>query len=110
MMGEPKDKALTAVKNLTDPCVFAVLAVLTKEEEVVLMPIGGKWNSGITDTIREAAEKYPGCKMQLFERCSDWKMYFEGIVQRDQVLPYADYSTETKAALEEIRQKVLGCR
>lgn len=54
------------------------------------------------------AKKYPGCKMRLFEQSYDWDKYFEGIVDREQVLPYADYSPETKAALEEFRRQVLG--
>lgn len=48
----------------------------------------------------------PGAR--LFEQRCDWKRYFEEVVDRERVLPYLDYSAETKAALEELRQKVLG--
>lgn len=97
-----------AVKGLVEPGVFALLAVLTADGEVVLRPVGGKWDAGIRDAVREMAEKYPGCKMRLFEQNCDWKRYFEGIVSREQVFPYAAYSAETKAALEEVRRRVFG--
>lgn len=97
-----------AVRSLVEPGVFALLAVLTAEGEVVLRPIGGRWDAGIRDAVREMAEKYPGCKMRLFEQKCDWKRYFEGIVSRDQVFPYAGYSAQTRAVIEEIRQKVFG--
>lgn len=105
-----KEQLLNAVNGLVESSTFAILAAMTKQGNVVLRPIGGQWGSGIIDAIQETAEKYPGCKMQLFERCNDWKRYFEGIVDREQVLPYADFPPEAKKALEEIRQKVLGCR
>ncbi len=110
LKNELRNQVLATVKDFVDPRTFAVLFAIAKDGEIIVRPIGGKWGSGITDAIREIAGKYPGCKMQLFERCSEWKKYFEGIVEREQVLPYAEYSPETRAALEEIRQKVLGCR
>lgn len=103
-----KEQLFDAAKGLVERGTFAVLAVLTKEGDVVLRPIGGRWEAGIVDAVREMAEKYPGCKMRLFEQECDWERYFEGIVSREQVLPYAYYSPETKAALEEVRRKVLG--
>lgn len=105
-----KEQIIDTVKSLVEPGTFAILAAMTKQGDVVLRPIGGQWGSGIIDAIQEIAEKYPSCRMQLFERCNDWKRYFEGIVDREQILPYADFSPETKKAIEEIRQKVLGCR
>lgn len=76
-----------AVKSLVEPGVFAVLAALTAEGDVVLRPIGGSWGAGIVDAIRETAERYPGCKMRLFEQnYRDWKMYYKDIVPRAQVL------------------------
>lgn len=97
------------VKSLVERDTFAVLAVLIQEGDVVLRPIGGRWGAGIRDAVREMAEKYPGCKMRLFEQECSYEKYFKGIVARDQVLPYADFSPETKAAIEEVRRKVLGC-
>lgn len=99
---------LDVVCGLAERDTFAVLSVKSADGEVVLRPIGGRWGSGIVDAVREMAEKYPGCKMQLFERSHDYRRYFEGIVPREQVLPYAEYSPETKAALEEVRRKVLS--
>lgn len=99
---------LDAVRSLVERGTFAVLAVCTAEGEVVLRPIGGRWDPGIVDAVREMAEKYPGCKMRLFEQSYDWERYFDGIVEREQVLPYSDYSPETKTALEELRRQVLG--
>ncbi|MBF7084335.1 hypothetical protein IT084_15380 [Desulfallas sp. Bu1-1] len=102
-----EEKILEGVKSLVKPDVFAVLTVLTSEEEVILRPIGGHWGSGIRDAIKEMSERYPGCKMQLFTRESDRK-YFDGIVSREQVLPYAAFSPELKAAINAFRRKVLG--
>lgn len=95
------------VKSLVRPDVFAVLAILTREGEVVLRPVGGRWGSGIRDAIKEMSENYPGCQIQIFTRASDWK-YFDGIVPREQVLPYAAYSPELREAINELRRKVLG--
>jgi hypothetical protein len=82
-----KEKVADVVRGLVEPGVFAVLAVLTAEGEVVLRPIGGRWGAGIVDAVQEMAEKYPGCRMRLFEQnYRDWKMYFEGVVKREQVL------------------------
>jgi hypothetical protein len=102
-----EEKILEGVKSLVEPDVFAMLAVLTGEGEVILRPIGGHWGSGIRDAIKEMSERYPGCKMQLFTRESDRK-YFDGIVSREQVLPYAAFSPELKAAINAFRRKVLG--
>ncbi|MDI6907919.1 MAG: hypothetical protein QMC81_10620 [Thermoanaerobacterales bacterium] len=102
------EQVLDAVKSLVERGTFALLAVLTPEGDVILRPIGGRWGSGIVDAVQEMAARYPGCKMRLFEQNCDWRRYFEGIVSRDQVLPYAEYSPETKAALEAVRRKVLG--
>jgi hypothetical protein len=101
-----KEQLFDAVKSLVERGTFAVLAVLTREGDVVLRPIGGRWGSGIRDAVQEMAEKYRGCKMRLFSQEIDYK-HFGDIVSRDQVLPYADYSPETKAALEELRRQVL---
>lgn len=104
------EDVMDAVRSLTEAGTFAVLAVQTKEGDVVLRPIGGRWGAGIADAVREMAERYPDCRMQLFERNCDWKKYFTGIIRRDQLLPYAEFPPETKAAIEELRRKVLGCR
>jgi hypothetical protein len=104
-----EERLLNAVKSLIERDTFAVLAVLTREGDVVLRPIGGRWGAGIRDAVQEMAEKYPGCKMRLFEQECNYEKYFKGIVVRDQVLPYADFSPETRAAIEEVRRKVLGC-
>ena len=76
-----------AVRSLVDRGTFAVLAVLTREGDVVLRPVGGRWGAGIVDAIREMAERYPGCRMRLFERpYDDWDVYFKHVVGREQVL------------------------
>lgn len=102
-----RDQVLDAVRSLVERGTFAVLAVLTAQGDVVLRPIGGRWGSGIRDAVEEAAGKYPGCRMQLFERACDYERYFEGIVPKEQVLPYAACPPEAKAALEELRRRVL---
>ncbi len=102
-----KEKIIEEIKSLVKPDVFAVLAILTDEGEVILRPIGGHWGSGIRDAIKETSEIYPGCKIQLFTRTSDRK-YFDGIIPREQVLPYAAYSPELKKAINELKQKALG--
>jgi len=82
-----EEQLFDAVKSLVERGTFAVLAVLTKEGNVVLRPIGGRWGAGIVDAVQEMAEKYPGCKMRLFEQnYDDWERYFEGIVPKEQVL------------------------
>lgn len=101
-----KEQFFDAVKGLVECDTFALLVVKNADGEVVLRPIGGRWGSGIRDAVREMARKYPGCKMRLLSQEIDYK-HFDGIVSRDQVLPYAEYSPETKAALEELRRKVL---
>lgn len=76
-----------AVRSLVERGTFAVLAVLTWEGDVVLRPVGGRWGAGIADAIREMAERYPGCRMRLFERpYDDWDLYFKHVVGREQVL------------------------
>lgn len=98
----------TTLRSLVERDTFALLAVLTRDGDIILRPIGGRWGSGIVDAVHEMAERYPGCKMRLFEQNCDWKRYFEGIVSREQVLPYAEFSPETKAGLEVVRRKALG--
>lgn len=84
---DKKRVMVDVVKSLVEPGVFAVLAALTAEGEVVLRPIGGSWGAEIVDAIRETAERYPGCKMRLFEQdYRDWKVYYKNIVPREQVL------------------------
>ena len=73
--------------NLAQKGVFAILIALTTKGEVVSRPIGGPWDSGITEAIRELDEAYPGCKMKLFERSYDARRrYFEGEISRDRLL------------------------
>lgn len=104
------EQLVDAACSLVERGTFAVLAVRTVSGEVMLRPIGGRWGNGIIDAVREMAQNYPGCKMRLFEDLCDWRKYFDGIVPREQVLPYADYPPETKVALEELRRKALGPR
>lgn len=81
------DEIGDAVRSLVERGTFAVLAVLTPDGDVVLRPIGGRWGAGIVDAIREMAERYPGCRMRLFERrYDDWDRYFRHVVGREQVL------------------------
>lgn len=82
-----KDSFFSAVKSLPERGVFALLVVLTEEGETVLRPIGGHWGSGIVDAVKEMAEKYPGCRMKLFEQnYDDWERYFRGIISKKQLL------------------------
>ncbi|RPF49564.1 hypothetical protein EDD75_0381 [Thermodesulfitimonas autotrophica] len=98
------------LQALADPMVFGALVVRTADGGVALRPLGGEWGNDIREAVQEVAEKYPGCKVRLLEQKCGLRMYeefFEGIIPRDRVLPYADYLPEAKAALEEIRQQVL---
>lgn len=80
-------KENVSVKSLAEPGIFAVLVVMTQEGEVLMRPIGGRWGAGIVDAVQEMAQRYPNCKMRLFEQnYRDWKMYFEGIIAREQML------------------------
>ncbi|QSQ10600.1 hypothetical protein H0A61_03010 [Koleobacter methoxysyntrophicus] len=82
-----KDSFLSAIKSLPERGVFALLVVLTEEGETVLRPIGGRWGSGIVDAVKEMSEKYPGCRMKLFEQnYDDWERYFRGIISKKQLL------------------------
>jgi len=60
------EELLDAVRSLVERGTFAVLAVRTAEGDVVLRPIGGRWDPGIVNSVREMAEKYTGCKTRLF--------------------------------------------
>lgn len=81
------EELLNSTKSLVEQGTFAVLAVLTKEGEVTLRPIGGRWGAGIVDAVKEMAEKYPGCRMRLFEQnYDDWQRYFQGIISKEQLL------------------------
>jgi len=71
------ENVLNILPDLADGKVFALLVILTADKEIILKPIGGKYGSGIIDAVKEAAEKYPGCKMKLFEQnYDDWNRYF----------------------------------
>lgn len=106
----PNQEQLTnEASEFIEQGVFAILAVKPVDGEAFFRPIGGSYGSGIRDAVQEMAEKYPGCKMRLFESTSEHK-YFVGIVPREQVLPYADYSPETKAALERLRANIPASR
>ncbi|WP_422445318.1 hypothetical protein [Thermoanaerobacterium sp. DL9XJH110] len=81
------EELINSIKSLVEQGTFAVLAVLTKEGDVILRPIGGRWDAGIVDAVKEMAEKYPGCKMRLFEQnYDDWERYFRGIISKNQLL------------------------
>jgi hypothetical protein len=103
-----KEEITDVIGSLVEPGVFAVLAVLTAEGEVVLRPIGGRWGAGIVDAVQEMAEKYPGCRMRLFEQNDDWERYYKGIVSKEQVISLSleGLSPETRAALEGLQRKV----
>jgi len=86
-LGREKNNLSNGVKSLVEHGVFAVLVVMTEEGETVLRPIGGRWGSGIVDAVKEMAEKYPGCRMKLFEQnYDDWERYFRGIISKKQLL------------------------
>jgi len=73
--------------SLAESGVFAVLIAVPLSGEVICRPIGGSWDSSITDAICELNELYPQCKMKLLEQdYSAWRRYFEGIVTREQLL------------------------
>jgi hypothetical protein len=103
-----KENVSDTVEALVEKGIFGLLAVKPVEGDVVLRPIGGRWDSGIIDAIQEMADKYPGCKMRLFDQESNFDKYFKGIVSKDQVQPYADLSPQAKAAIEEVRRKVFS--
>ena len=103
-----KEDVFDTVRALIETGTFALLVVKPVEGDVVLRPIGGRWDAGIIDAIQEMADKYPGCKMRFFEQEGNWNKYFKGIVSKDQVQPYADLSPEAKAAIETVRQKVFS--
>lgn len=81
------EDTLNILPDLVNKEIFALLVILTADEKVVLRPIGGKYGSGIIDAIREAAEKYPGCKMKLLEEnYNSWDRYFKHVVSREQII------------------------
>ena len=81
------EEMMDCVSGLVENGTFAILAVLTKEGHVVLRSIGGHWSSNITDAAKEMIEKYPGCKIRLFEQNYDaWDRYFKGELLREQML------------------------
>lgn len=51
------ERLLDAVRSLVERGTFVVLAVRAAEGEAVLKPIGGRWDPGIVDAVREMAEK-----------------------------------------------------
>lgn len=102
------EKVLDTVEDLIEIGTFGVLAVRPVDGDVVLRPIGGRWNSGIMDAVQEMADKYPGCKMRLFMQESNYDKYFKGIVSKEQVQPYADLSPQAKDVIEEVRRKVFS--
>jgi len=67
---------------------FAILMVLTENGDRVIRPIGGGWHNGINDTIEEMHEKFPNCKMKIYEEnYNSWSKYFvPNGVSREQVL------------------------
>lgn len=80
------EEVTETVKELVDEGIFALLVVLTDKNNVILRPIGGKWGKSIIDVVAEMAEKYPGCKMKLFEQnYDDWQRYFKHVVTKKQV-------------------------
>ncbi|WP_028991395.1 hypothetical protein [Thermoanaerobacter thermocopriae] len=81
------ENILNVLPDLADEKIFALLVILTTDEKVVLRPIGGKYGSEIIDAAKEAAEKYPGCKMRLFEENYDnWDRYFKHVISKEQVI------------------------
>lgn len=99
-------EVLDAACALVETGTFALLAVKTVEGNVILRPIGGRWDAGIIDAIQEMADKYPGCKMRLFEQESNYEKYFQGIVPKEQVQPFSDLSPEEKVVLEDLEKKL----
>lgn len=82
-----KENMLNILPELADEKVFGLLVILTADEEVILRPIGGRYGSGIIDAVKEAAEKYPGCRMKLFEENYDnWDRYFKHVVAKKQII------------------------
>lgn len=75
------------LRALTVPGTFALLAALTRENEIILKPINANENADIIEAIQEIVAEHPGCKMRLFEHnYNSWKRYFEGVVPREQLL------------------------
>lgn len=74
-------------KSLAQPGVFALLVAQTADGEVILRPIGGEWGPDITEAIRELTQRYPGCRMRLFEHeYNTWRRYFKGIIPEELLL------------------------
>ena len=67
---------------------FALLLILTTDGKIFVRPIGGHWDNGINDAIEEAKERYPQCKMKIYEEnYGAWKKYFmQNGVSKDNVL------------------------
>lgn len=68
--------------------VFALLVVKTADGETVIRPIGGGYGNGINDAIEEILEKYPDCKLKIYEEnYSAWRRYFEPFgIGRERIL------------------------
>lgn len=86
-VADDKLKTEFLLSNETIKLGFALLAVLTHEGNIIIRPIGGDWGYDIIEAIQEMAEKYPNCKMRLYEHLyDDWRRYFEGVVPWEQLL------------------------
>ncbi|MGI9862513.1 hypothetical protein SDD30_14125 [Moorella naiadis] len=63
--------------DLTRDDTYAFLVIVTDNEAFVRPIIVG--DGGICEAVREASEKYPGCRLRLFTRDHD-RRYFEPYV------------------------------
>ena len=57
---------------------FSMLIVLTKDGKRLVRPIGGGWENGINDAIRQMDKEFPGCRMKILrEDYGGWCECFE---------------------------------
>jgi len=84
----------TVILDADDLRGFGFLVVETSDDQMVIMPIGGKYENGIRNRIEEVVQKFPGCKLRLFLLEDDYERYFKGAIPKRRVYPYADLSEQ----------------
>jgi hypothetical protein len=83
-MSQNNEHLNNIVSCMAEQSTFTILLAQTTEGEVVVRPIGKHWGGEIGDAVQEMAERYPGCKIRLFNGNSDWRKYFSGITAKEQ--------------------------
>ena len=81
-------KQYTTPMNYPIEKSFALLIILTESGETLMRPIGGLWDGGINDAIKDMNQKYPGCKMKIYEdNYRPSKYFIPNGVPKERVLP-----------------------